>query len=59
MNLSMDDLKHCHMVLSGDIRECEILEDKNPGRYEKRINIDKQVIAKIEQITGKIDWKFG
>ena len=55
MNLSTEDLIHCLTVLSGDIKECEILGRDNPGRYDKRIEDDKRVIARIERITGKLE----
>ena len=56
MNLDMEDLEHCHKVLSSDIEECRILvEGANGGRAErlgKRIEDDKRVMARIETIIG-------
>ena len=65
MNLSTEDLTYCHKVLSGDIRECRIFIDnskkagKTPESYlVERISDDERVIASIEKIIGKVEWKF-
>ena len=56
MKLEMDDLKHCHKVLSSDIEECRILGKGSTGgradRLQKRIEDDLRVISRIERILG-------
>ena len=57
MNLSKDDLRHAHKVLSSDIQECDILfegaEGARAARMKKRIDDDKRVLARIENILGE------
>jgi len=61
MNLNKEDLEHCHMVLTSDIKECRVFigfkrETKLTGgdvvRYEERIANNQRVIARIERILG-------
>lgn len=58
MNLEIEDLKHCHKVLSSDIEECRILGSGQTGgradRLQKRIEDDLRVISRIERIIGDI-----
>ena len=57
MNLSKDDLRHAHKVLSSDIEECEMLLEGATGnratRLSNRILDDKRVLARIESIIGE------
>jgi len=59
MKLSREDLLHVYKVLSGDIKECNILSKDKPNRYKKRIEDNKKVLARIEVIIGcKIEYNF-
>lgn len=57
MNLSMDDLRHAHKVLSSDVEECEVLREGATGgrnvRLSNRILDDRRVLARIERIIGE------
>lgn len=60
--LTEEDMKHCHKVLTSDIKECELLMDGGPtdrvGRLMNRIEDDKRVLAHIEDLLGyKPEWK--
>lgn len=56
MNMSFQDLVHCHKVLSSDIEECQVLLEGTTGgraaRLGKRIEDDMRVKARIELVTG-------
>lgn len=56
MNLDEQDLRHCRNVLSSDVEECRILSEGATGgraeRLQRRIDDDKRVIARIENIIG-------
>ena len=56
MNLSLEDLRHCHKVLWSDIEEIEILTRGSSGgladRLQKRAETNKRIIARIERIIG-------
>ena len=54
--LKIQDLKHCHKVLSSDAEECTILMQGGPtdrvDRLMKRIDEDKRVMSVIESLLG-------
>jgi hypothetical protein len=60
--LNEEDLKHCHKVLSSDIKECELLMEGGPtdrvARLMNRIDDDNRVLARIEKLIGYVpEWK--
>ena len=61
-SLNEEDLKHCHKVLSSDIKECELLMEGGPtdrvARLMNRIDDDKGVLDRIERVIGCVpEWK--
>jgi len=61
-SLNEEDLKHCHKVLSSDIKECELLMEGGPtdrvARLMNRIDDDNRVLTRIENLLGyKPEWE--
>ena len=56
MDITKEDLRHCHKVLASDVEELEVLIQNGPtdftDRMMARMDEDKRMLGKIEAILG-------